>query len=94
MVRRPGVDAVDLAEHEAHPGQRVLQRHADRARVDDPAGDLGQQWQVQEVVGRVDHDDVGRAAGAPQQPPGRLEPREAGPNDHDPHARALPARIC
>jgi hypothetical protein len=83
--RLPGqVELVDVAEDQPHPGQDLGQRHADPARLQDAGRDLGQQRQVEEVVGGVDQDDVGAAAGQPGEPAGRRETGEAGADDHDP----------
>jgi hypothetical protein len=77
------VDGVDLAEHEPHAGQRLGERHGDPARIEHPGGDLGQQRQVEEVVGGVDQHDLDGVAGAPGQRARRRVPGEPAPDDHD-----------
>jgi hypothetical protein len=52
------VDLVHGAERQPDPRQRGRQRHGHPPGVDDRRRDLGQQRQVEEVVGRVDQDDL------------------------------------
>jgi hypothetical protein len=48
---RADVGGDDVAGHQRRTGQRRTQRHGDVPRVDDPRGDLGQERQVEHVVG-------------------------------------------
>ncbi len=77
------VDVARLAEHQPHPVQGARQRHGDPAGLQDAGGDLGQQRQVQEVVGRVQQCDVGPVAGEARQCAGSPVPGEPGADDHD-----------
>jgi hypothetical protein len=80
------VEAVHLAEDDLDSRQRPGQRDGDPPRLEDPGGHLGQQRQVQEVVGGVDDDDLRRAAGCLGQRAGGLEAGETGSDDDDPGA--------
>jgi hypothetical protein len=62
------VDRVHGAEREAHALQRGRQRHGHPPRVDDSGRDLGQQRQVEEVVGGVHQHDLGVVTGFPHLP--------------------------
>jgi hypothetical protein len=77
------VDAVRLTEHEPHPPQGAGQRDGDPAGLQDARGDLGQQREVQEVVGGVQQDDVGPVAGDAGEGAGSPVPGEPGTDDHD-----------
>ena len=57
------VDAVRAAQHDPDAGQRLGERDRHPPRVEDAPGHLGQQRQVEEVVGRVEDRDVEGAAG-------------------------------
>ena len=56
----------------------------DTARVDDAGRHLGQERQVEEVVGRVDHHDLGPAAGEADESTGGVVAGEARPHHDDP----------
>ncbi len=77
------VDAVGLAQHQPDVRQRAREGHGDAARLQDSGGDLRQQRQVEEVVGRVEQGDVGLVPGEPGQGAGRPVPGETGTDDHD-----------
>ena len=90
---RVQIAAVDLAEDQPDVGQRVGDRHRHPARLEDAGGDLGQQRDVEEVVGRVDDDDLGPVACQPAQRLGGVEAGESGADDDDPrsaHTRSVP----
>lgn len=73
------VDPVGLADDHPYPGQGAGQRHRDPAGLDHPGGHLGQQRQVEEVVGRVQQHDLGTPAGQPTQRLRRVVTGETGP---------------
>jgi hypothetical protein len=73
---------VHRAEHEPGFAQPAEQRDPDVRRVHQPAGHLRHQWQVEEVIGRVDHHDLGRDADQPGQVPRGVEAGETRPDDH------------
>ena len=62
-------------------------RHGDPPWLEDPGRHLGQQRQVEEVVGQVDDDDVGATARKPGQLPGGAETGETGTDDDDMRTR-------
>jgi hypothetical protein len=82
----PDVDMSHRAEHEPDLGHPAEQRDADMPRLDQPAHHLRHQRQVQEVIGRIDHRDLGRSASQPGQLPRGVIAGEAGSDDHDPVA--------
>jgi hypothetical protein len=57
------VDGVDGAQHEPDTGQGRRQRHRHPPGIQDPGRHLGQQRQIEEVVGRVDEDHLEVQAG-------------------------------
>lgn len=77
------VDPVHLADDHPYAGQGAGQRDGDPGRFQYARRDLGQQGQVEEVVGRVDQGDVGPATGQAGQPFRRVVPGETGSDDHD-----------
>lgn len=80
---RVEVDAVGLAEHQPDARQGPRQGDGHPARLQEPGRDLGQQGQVQEVVGRVEQGDVGLVPHQLRQGAGRAVAGEAGTDDHD-----------
>ena len=86
-VRHPAageVHILDRAEHQPYAGQGVRDGHGDPPRVEHAAGHLGQQRQVEEVVGRVDQADLGGAAQPAAQRPGGVVAGEPAADDEDP----------
>lgn len=94
------VDVVRLAEYDAHPRQRPGQGDGDPARLQDPGGHLGQEREVEEVVGRVEQDDLGLVPYAPAERTGGLETGESGSYDNDArtvctaHVRLRTVAVC
>jgi hypothetical protein len=78
----PVIDVVHCAEHESHLAQSAGQRDADVPRLDQPACHLRHQRKVQEVVGRIDHHDLGRLPDQPGQLPRGVETGESRPGNH------------
>ena len=72
---------VHRAEHESRLAQPAGQRDTDVRRLEQPAAHLGHQRQVQKVVGRVDHHDLGRRPGQLGQLPRGVETSETRPDD-------------
>ncbi len=90
----PGVevDAVNRAEYQPGTGARGAQRHRDLARVENACGHLGQQRQVEEVVIRIDQDDLEGAVHAsadPGETTGGVQSGEAGADDHYPDSLGI-----
>ena len=84
------VDPVHGAEQQPGAGAGGAQRHGHPARIQDPRRHLGQQRQVQEVIGGIDQRHCDLAPGQPGQPPGGVHPGEAGPHDdHPPRRRGV-----
>jgi hypothetical protein len=81
------VDPARGRQHEPYPWKSRRQRDRDIARVEQAGRHLGQQRQVQEVVGRVDQHHLGPVAGEPVQFAGGVEAGEAGTDDHDSGSR-------
>jgi hypothetical protein len=73
------IDMDYRAEHESHRAQSAAQRDADVPRLDQPACHLRHQRKVQEVVGRVDHHDLGRLPDQPGQFPRGVKPANPAP---------------
>ena len=83
------VDPVHGAEQQPGAGAGSAQRHGYPARIQDPRRHLGQQRQVQEVIGGIDQCHLDLVAGQPGQPPGGVHPGEAGPDDDHPPGRGV-----
>ena len=76
------VDMVHRAQHEPHLAQPPGQRDPDMGLLQQPTAQLRHQRQVEEVIRRVDHHDLGAGPGPPGQFPRRVEAGEASPDDH------------
>ncbi len=88
------IDGVHQPRDQVHPGQGLRQRHRDRPRIENPAGHIGQQRGVQQVVLREDQRHLhpgGLVAQQPAHPPGALKFREPPPR-RSPPAAAFPVR--
>ena len=89
------IDLFRCADQQPGSGAGIWQRHGHPARIQHAAGHLGQQRQVQEIVGRVDQHDLDPGGLLPAEVPGQsaqgpsgVEPSESSPDDHDPLAVA------
>jgi len=92
-----GIDPLDALRRYVHPGHRaqdqpragqpIRERDADAPRLEVAAAHLGQQRQVEEVVGRVDQDDLG-VGRVLRQATRRVVPGEARADDDDAGAHA------
>jgi hypothetical protein len=80
------VEAVHVTEDHPYARKRRGQRDRDPPGFEDAGGHLGQQRQIEEVVGRVDDDDLGAAPGELGQLAGGRETGEAAADDDDPWA--------